>query len=115
MLEVISATDVRTILPTISVPTLVIARTDDFLEVHRFGRYLAEHIPGAQYFEQPGEHLLNSGDVDALADRIEAFLTGKRADAVVDRVVGRAREILGTGGACVYLQGSVRQHAKEAP
>ncbi len=87
MLEVIGATDVRTILPTISVPTLVVARTDDFLEVHRFGRYLAEHIPGAQYFEQPGEHLPNSGDVDALADRIEAFLTGKRSEAVVDRVL----------------------------
>jgi pimeloyl-ACP methyl ester carboxylesterase len=87
MLEVIGATDVRTILPTISVPTLVVARTDDFLEVHGFGRYLAAHIPGAQYFEQPGEHLPNSGDVDALADRIEAFLTGGRAEAVVDRVL----------------------------
>jgi class 3 adenylate cyclase len=75
------------ILPTISVPTLVVSRTDDFLEVHGFGRYLAAHIPGAQYFEQAGEHLPNSGDVDALADRIEAFLTGGRAEAVVDRVL----------------------------
>jgi len=37
------------------------------------------------------------------------------ADAVVDRVVGRAREVLGTGGACGYRQGLARQHAKEAP
>jgi class 3 adenylate cyclase len=87
MMEVIAATDVRTILPTISVPALVMTRTDDFLEVNGFGRYLAEHIPGAQASEQPGEHLPNSGDVDAMADRIEAFLTGRRAESVVDRVL----------------------------
>jgi class 3 adenylate cyclase len=52
-----------------------------------FGRYLADHIPRAQYFEQPGEHLSGSGDVDLLADRIEAFLTGRRAEVVVDRVL----------------------------
>jgi 3-carboxy-cis,cis-muconate cycloisomerase len=37
------------------------------------------------------------------------------SDAVVDRVVGRAREVLGTGGGCGYLQESERHHAKEAP
>jgi len=64
----------------------VVARTDDFLEVHRFGRYLAAHIP-AHSTRAAREHLPNSGDVDALADRIEAFLTGKRAEAAVDRVL----------------------------
>jgi 3-carboxy-cis,cis-muconate cycloisomerase len=37
------------------------------------------------------------------------------ADAIVDRVVGRAREVLGTGDGCVYVQGSERHHAKDAP
>jgi 3-carboxy-cis,cis-muconate cycloisomerase len=37
------------------------------------------------------------------------------ADAVVDRVVDRAREVLGTGDGCVYVQGSDRHHAKEPP
>ena len=87
MFEVIAATDVRPILPTISVPTLVISRTDDHAVPPFLGRYLAEHIPGAQFLEQPGEHLPSSGDVDVLADTIEAFLTGRRGDAVVDRVL----------------------------
>jgi class 3 adenylate cyclase len=87
MLEAIVATDVRPILPTISVPTLVVSRTDDYCMPPFLGCYLAEHILGAQYFEQPGEHLPGSGDVDELADRIEAFLTGRRAEVVVDRVL----------------------------
>jgi 3-carboxy-cis,cis-muconate cycloisomerase len=37
------------------------------------------------------------------------------ADAVVDRVIGRAREVLGMGDGCVYVQGSDCQHSKEAP
>jgi len=87
MLEVIAAIDVRPILPTISVPTLVVSRTEDVPMPPFFGRYLADHIPGAQYFEQPGEHLPGTGDVDVLADRIEAFLTGRRAEVAVDRVL----------------------------
>jgi class 3 adenylate cyclase len=87
MLEVIAAIDVRPILSTISVPTLVVSRTDDLPMPPFLGRYLAEHIPHAQYFEQPGEHLPSTGDVDELADRIEAFLTGRRGEMVVDRVL----------------------------
>ena len=40
--------DVRPILPTITVPTLVIHAREDPLPV-QCGRYLADHIPGAQY------------------------------------------------------------------
>ena len=41
------------------------------------GRYLAEHITGARYVELPGDdHLFFVGDVDALVDEIEEFLTG---------------------------------------
>jgi class 3 adenylate cyclase/alpha-beta hydrolase superfamily lysophospholipase len=86
-LEAIAAIDVRPILPTIAVPTLVVSRTDDHTTPPCLQRYLAEHVPGAQYFEQPGEHLPGSGDVDALADRIEAFLTGRRSEVIVDRVL----------------------------
>jgi class 3 adenylate cyclase len=87
MLEVIGATDVRPILPTIAVPTLVVSRTDDFLETHGLSSFLAANIPGAQHFAQPGEHLPTSGDVDALADTIEAFLTGRPAEVAIDRVL----------------------------
>ena len=45
--------DVRSILPAIRVPTLVVQRAD---ARHRpqFGRYLAENIAGAKYVELPG-------------------------------------------------------------
>jgi hypothetical protein len=42
------------------------------------GRYLASHITGARYIEQPGDHSLRfagSGDSDALCDEIGDFIT----------------------------------------
>jgi class 3 adenylate cyclase len=69
--------DVRSLLPTLIVPTLVLHREGDgFIRVGA-GRYLGEHIPGAKYVELPGEdHLFFSGDTDAILDEIEEFLTG---------------------------------------
>ena len=71
--------DVRDVLPAIQVPTLVIQRTDDIMTPPCHGRYLASHISGARYFEQPGDHSLRfagSGDSDRLVDEIGDFLTG---------------------------------------
>ena len=45
--------DVRPILPTISAPTLVIHAREDLMPVQG-SRYLADHIPGAQYLEVDG-------------------------------------------------------------
>jgi class 3 adenylate cyclase len=69
--------DVRSLLPTLTVPTLVLHREGDrFIRVEA-GRYLSKHIPGAKYIELPGEdHLFFSGDTDAILDEIEEFLTG---------------------------------------
>jgi len=71
--------DVRSLLPALTVPTLVLHREGDrFIRVGA-GRYLAEHIPNAKYVELPGEdHLWFVGDADALLDEIEEFLTGTR-------------------------------------
>lgn len=71
--------DVRTLLPSVTVPTLVLHRVGNrFIQVGA-GRYLAEHIPGATYVELPGDdHLYFVGDTDALLDEIEEFLTGAR-------------------------------------
>ena len=46
--------DVRPILPTITVPTLVIHAREDLIPV-QWGRYLADHIPGARYLEVEGD------------------------------------------------------------
>jgi class 3 adenylate cyclase len=85
--EMDSGIDVRPVLPAISVPTLVVQSTEDSAMPVEAGRYLAEHITDARYFEQPGEHLLGLGDADALADDIEEFLTGARPRAEPDRVL----------------------------
>jgi DNA-binding SARP family transcriptional activator/pimeloyl-ACP methyl ester carboxylesterase len=82
MLAMIRDIDVRAVLPSIHVPTLVIQRLGDRMTTPCHGRYLAGHIAGARYFEQPGDHSLRfagSGDSDALFTRIADFLTADAA------------------------------------
>jgi class 3 adenylate cyclase len=83
-----SFVDVRDILPTIQVPTLVLHRTGDRDVAVDEGRYLAARIPGAKFVELPGDdHWIAAGDVDALADEIEEFVTGTRPAPEPDRVL----------------------------
>jgi len=80
--------DVRAVLPTIHVPTIVLHRRGDRAVSSHAGRYLAEHIPGARYVEFPGQdHALFAGDTDAVLDEVEEFLTGVRRGVEVDRVL----------------------------
>jgi class 3 adenylate cyclase len=77
--------DVRALLPSISVPTLVVHREGDRYIRLGAGRYLAEHIPDARLIVLPGNaHLFFVGDTDALVDEIEEFLTGARSGAEGD-------------------------------
>jgi class 3 adenylate cyclase len=77
--------DVRALLPSISVPTLVLHREGDRFIHLGAGRYLAEHIPNAKFVVLPGDdHLFFLGDTDALVDEIEEFLTGARSGAEGD-------------------------------
>ncbi|MDQ2961700.1 MAG: alpha/beta hydrolase [Pseudomonadota bacterium] len=65
------AIDVRDILPSIHVPTLVLRRVEDPGALVETSRYRAEHIPGAKYVELPGNaHLHFVGDADAFIDEI---------------------------------------------
>jgi pimeloyl-ACP methyl ester carboxylesterase/DNA-binding CsgD family transcriptional regulator len=72
--------DIRDMLSKINVPTLILHRVgDSWIDVGH-ARYLAEHIPNATYVELPGsEHRPWLGDVDAIADEIEVFLTGQKS------------------------------------
>jgi pimeloyl-ACP methyl ester carboxylesterase len=80
--------DVREVLPTIRVPTLVIHRVDDRDVDVEEGRWIAAQIPGATFVELPGdEHLIWAGDVDAVVDEVEEFLTGSRPVHEADRVL----------------------------
>jgi class 3 adenylate cyclase len=80
--------DIRHVLPTIRVPTLVLHRVGD-RDMHvEEGRYIAAHIPGAAYVELPGEdHLWWAGDIDGVLDEVEEFLTGVPRGAEPDRVL----------------------------
>jgi class 3 adenylate cyclase len=80
--------DVRSILPAIRVPTLVLQRADDRMIRPGHGRYLADHIPGARYVELPGEdHLATVGDVRTLVEEIEDFLLGTRGTHAAQRLL----------------------------
>ncbi len=80
--------DIRHVLPSIRVPTLVLHRTGDRRVSVEAGRFLGASIPGARYVEMPGsDHVAWVGDTDRLADEIEEFVTGSRADPEPDRVL----------------------------
>ena len=71
--------DVRPLLSTVAVPTLVLHRVGNRFIPVGAGRYLAEHIPGAKYVELSGDdYLFFVGETDVLLDEIEEFLTGRR-------------------------------------
>jgi hypothetical protein len=74
MLRMIREIDVRDVLPGIGAPALIIQRRQDRITPPCHGRYLAAHLPGARYFEQPGDHLLWLGDPDAMFGQIREFL-----------------------------------------
>ena len=80
--------DIRDVLASIQVPTLILhPRGDQTVDVHA-GRLLAGRIPGARYVELPGkDHLPFCDDADAVLDEIEEFLTGVRRGPEPDRVL----------------------------
>jgi hypothetical protein len=80
--------DIRDVLPSIRVPTLVLHRTGDRCLKVEEGRYLASRIPGAAFVELPGDdHLPFVGDQAAMLDAVEAFLAGRRSPEACERVL----------------------------
>jgi len=101
-----AAIDVRSVLPAIRVPTLVIHRRDDARIKFAGGRYLAENIPGARFIEQPGrDHPIWAGDVDRVVDEIEEFLTGVRPAPEPARVLTTllVARVVGAGASAARL------------
>jgi len=80
--------DVRDIVPSVNVPTLVVHRTGDRVCHVENGRFLARHIAGAKYVEIPGEdHSIWTERSDEIVSEIREFLTGVREPEEPDRVV----------------------------
>ena len=86
--DLIGEFDVREVLPSIRVPTLVMHRREDtFIKVEH-SRYIAEHIPGARYVELEGpDNMFATGDTEAILGEVEEFLTGTRHEREPDRML----------------------------
>jgi pimeloyl-ACP methyl ester carboxylesterase len=56
MYPLVSNLDVRAVLPTVRVPTLVVQHSDNAYIPPAKGKYIAEHIPDAKYVELPGRN-----------------------------------------------------------
>jgi pimeloyl-ACP methyl ester carboxylesterase len=79
LLRMNTAIDTRSVLPTISVPTLLLCRAGDRDVSVEEERWIAGQIPRSTFVELPGDdHLPWLGDTDALLDEVEVFLTGER-------------------------------------
>jgi len=85
--DVLAQTDVRTVLPTIRVPTLVLHREGIPIPLEN-AAYLAEHISGARLHVLPGKSMFAwLGDWESVAGAIEEFLTGRPAAVRTDTML----------------------------
>jgi class 3 adenylate cyclase len=88
MMPVVSELDIRALLPTVRVPTLVVQYTNDSHVPPANGKYVADHIPGAKYVELPGRNLYHFVEPWRESFReIAEFLTGHQAEVADDRVL----------------------------
>lgn len=80
--------DVRGVLPSVRVPTLVLHRSENNFIPLEWGRYLADHIPGARFIEMPGSDLtIHAANSDTIQDHIEDFLGVASERDQADRVL----------------------------
>lgn len=80
--------DVRDILPSIRVPTLVMNRTGDPVANIEAARDLASRIEGARFVEFPGAtHALTTVEPERVIAEIRAFLTGSTPAIISERAL----------------------------
>jgi pimeloyl-ACP methyl ester carboxylesterase len=80
--------DVRHVLPSIRVPTLVMNRTHDVDAKLEEARWIAGQIPNARFVEMEGsDHVPFIGNSDAVIAELQEFLTGHRPAPAYERVL----------------------------
>jgi class 3 adenylate cyclase/alpha-beta hydrolase superfamily lysophospholipase len=88
LMQMNTEVDVRPVLPTIGVPTVVMHRTDDRDARVEEGRFIAGQIAGARFVEFPGaDHSWWTQDREAILDEIEELVTGIRPAPQPNRVL----------------------------
>ena len=86
--EMMADVDVRHVLGTVQVPTLVFHRTGDRWIRVEHGRYLAEHIEGSRFVELPGDaHFAHYGDTERVITEVRSFLASLPEPQDVSRVL----------------------------
>jgi pimeloyl-ACP methyl ester carboxylesterase/DNA-binding CsgD family transcriptional regulator len=84
--------DVRSCLPRIQAPTLIVHRVDDMLVPVTCARYMAERIPQARYLELPGsDHMYWLGDQDETLTALRSFLAETPEGAAIRELKQRRR------------------------
>ncbi len=88
LMKMNTGVDVRDVLPSILVPTVVMHRTDDRDANVEEGRFITSRIPGARFVEFPGaDHSWWTEGRDTIVDEIEELVTGVRPAPEPDRVL----------------------------
>jgi class 3 adenylate cyclase len=82
-------TDIRAVLPAVTVPTLVMHRTKDAAERVEQARYIGDQVPNAKLVELPGdEHAPFAGDAGRVLQELRRFVSSIRdEEADFDRVL----------------------------
>jgi len=88
-MPLIAEMDVRPVLPTVHVPTLVLQHTDDVMIAPEWGKDVSDHISGAKYIELPGRNMYHFVEPEwrASFQEIAQFLTGHQPDVADDRIL----------------------------
>jgi class 3 adenylate cyclase len=80
--------DVRDSVPDVACPTLLMSRTEGFIDLVEHGRYLSERIEGARFVTFAGPDLLPwAGEFDSIVDEMEEFVTGERSVHAAERLL----------------------------
>jgi Adenylate and Guanylate cyclase catalytic domain len=88
VMPLVAELNVRAVLPTVRVPTLVVQHADNQLLPPAWGKDTADHTPGAKYVELPGRNMYHFVEPWRPSfQEIAQFLTGHQADVADDRVL----------------------------
>jgi class 3 adenylate cyclase len=88
MIRMLYESDVRQVLPSVRVPTLILNHTRSARIPPAISAFMADQIPGARHVEVPGSsNLIWAGDQEAILGEIQEFLTGIRPHPEPDRVL----------------------------
>jgi pimeloyl-ACP methyl ester carboxylesterase/DNA-binding winged helix-turn-helix (wHTH) protein len=86
LLEMNLRLDLRALLPSIRVPTVVMQAADDKMIHPGSGAYLAEHIPNAKYIEAPGDdHVFFFATRHRIVEALRWILSREPAELQEDR------------------------------